>query len=234
MLRSQNIMLVLLSFIFSLTLIAWDSKEQFDSDFKAAVSKFLNEKNKTVLLNSDFDSFVQDLSKFFKEYNKFCEYDPNNPNVPWRGVMRDIPALKDTGRHKLDTFFCVGSKKSLSNLPTRSNYIDKSILLAIEKWTQKMGYEIYLKGELNNGTLWVYSPQALGKLLNQNAGLLEINKVSKNPRQFVEEISKKDSEGKSPFDLGSGNSEMFQLIARAFGREISLEDIKTLISTILK
>lgn len=215
--------------IFSLVSFAWETKEEFDKDFKTSVKQFLAARDQSHIFFGNISEFITTHNNFLKEYHKFCTYDPIDPNRPWFGVMKEIKSFSELKMDEFDSFFCVGPKKSLANLPTHTYIIDEDIKTAIENWATSIEYKTYIDtapGE--HGALWVFDPIALKKLLDEHSSLLKENNVSSEPLTFIKEIDKQDEKGQSPFDLKSGNILMFQLIARAFGREITLEEISKL------
>lgn len=217
--------------VFSLASFAWETKEEFDIDFKTSVAIFLKDRNQTHILFKDISDFITKHNNFLKEYHRFSTYDAIDINRPWSGVMKEIKSFSETRTDHFDTFFCVGPKKSLANLPTHTYIIDEDIKIAIANWASSVGYEIYIDAAPGqHGALWVFDPITLKKLLDEHSSLLKENNVSSDPLTFIKEIDKENDKGFSPFDLSTGNTLMFQLIARAFGREISIEDVEKLMN----
>lgn len=222
---------LILSLFVSFSLGAWENKEEFDVAFKASVNGFLERKGMSFLLMRDFPDFIETHEKFLKQYHKFCTLDPKDPNSPWLGVMHEMPSFAETGLNNFDTLFCVGPQKPLSNLPTETFIKDQDIKQAIEKWAKSVKYETFTDAEPGQpgGALWLFAPLAMEKLLTENKDLLAKNNVSQDPIQFIKDISKTNDEGQTAFGLDSNKPHMYQLIARAFGREVSLEEIDELV-----
>jgi len=213
--------------------LAYETKEDFDRDFKKSVNNFLEERSQKYITFRNISAFMEKHRDLLKEYKKFCIYDPSDPNHPWFGIMKEIESFSSTGMDAFETFFCVGPKKALSNLPTHTFILNEEIKSAIESWAAEMGYKTYISADPGKvGALWVFDPDTLGNLLTINSALLKEHNVSQDPSEFIQAIDKSDLRGLAPFDLSAGKTRMYQLIARAFGREISLEEIENMLKNL--